>query len=255
MSKKEEREGTIHPTKQGCLLKIITYHNSQNCDVQFLDEYGYTVQNREYKEIIKGTIKNPYHPSVYGVGYGGEGRHRITIDNRRIKMSRKWSGALERSYCPKYHKRFPTYIGCSIDKHWANFQNFGDWFEANYKPEYMEGWCLDKDILFKGNKIYSPETCCFVPSEINNLLTNRKNHRGEYPLGVRPSKNGKKFVAYCCKEGKWTHIKSCNTIEEAFEAHKIAKEGEIKRLANKWRGQITEPWYQALMNWTVNITD
>lgn len=59
----------------------------------------------------------------------------------------------------------------------------------------MVGWALDKDILVKGNKIYSPETCCFVPQEINNLFTKRKSCRGTLPIGVKYIKENKKFSA------------------------------------------------------------
>ena len=109
-------------------------------------------------------IKNPYHPAVYGIGYIGEG------EGEKGRVYNIWKKVLQRCYSKEYHIKKPTYIGCSVVKEWLNFQNFAKWYKKNYKPETMEGWHLDKDILVKGNKIYSPETCCFVPADINSLL-------------------------------------------------------------------------------------
>jgi hypothetical protein len=74
-----------------------------------------------------------------------------------------------RCYSLKWSSKFPTYKDCIVDERWHNFQIFGEWFEENY----VEGFELDKDILGKSSKIYSPETCCFVPQEINLMFTKR----------------------------------------------------------------------------------
>lgn len=138
---------------------------------------------------------------------------------------------------------------------WHNFQNFAKWFEENYNLETMEGWYLDKDILIKGNKIYSSETCCFVPQEINSIFTDRKSCRGELPIGVRLMNRCKKFYAIISVYGKQKIIGSYNTPEEAFEAYKTEKEKYIKEVADKWRKLIDTRVYQALYNHQVEITD
>ena len=131
---------------------------------------------------------------------------------------------------------------------WHNFQNFAQWHEENY----IEGFVLDKDILQKGNKIYSPENCCFVPNEINVLFTKRQNDRGDLPVGVIKSYN--RYIFQLSKNGK-RHRKSYETPEEAFQAYKQAKENYIKEIADKWRGKITEKVYEALYAYKVEITD
>ena len=118
----------------------------------------------------------------------------------------------------------------------------------------MEGWCLDKDILVKGNKVYSPETCCFVPNEINILFTKGNSCRGALPIGVRKRKNGK-YLTQITKNSKNIHIGIFNTPEEAFQAYKVAKEDYIKKMADKWRDKISNRAYQALYNYQVEITD
>ena len=108
----------------------------------------------------------------------------------------------------------------------------------------------------KGNKIYSPETCAFVPTEINTLLISCKTTRGKYPIGVTLNKGGgKKFIAQITKNKKHFHLGYYGTPEEAFEAYKEAKEEYIKEVANKWRSQITEEVYNALINYKVEIDD
>ena len=149
----------------------------------------------------------------------------------------------------KGQEKQPSYIGCLVDEEWHNFQNFAEWFEDNY----VEGWHLDKDILIKGNKIYSPETCCFVPLEINSLFTKSDKIRGEYPIGV--SKKDKKYQANVNKNSGFIFLGAFNTPEEAFQVYKTAKEDYIKEVADKWRGQITEQVYQAMYSYQVEITD
>ena len=147
----------------------------------------------------------------------------------------------------------PTYRGCLVAEEWHNFQVFAKWFHENYKPEYMQNWHLDKDILVKGNKIYSPETCCFIPVEINLLLGKSKSKRGEYPIGVIKTKN--RYIAVIGHEKRKIHIGSFLTINEAFIAYKNFKEKCIKEVADKYKDQITAKTYQALYNYKVEITD
>jgi hypothetical protein len=193
--------------------------------------------------------KNLYYPKVYGIGYEGEGNYVKTIKRKHTKVYNTWSSMLERCYSEKWHIRYTTYKDCSVDKRWYNFQVFGEWFEQNY----VDGFVLDKDILFKGNKIYSPETCCFVPQEVNTLFIKCDKVRGKYPIGVR--KKGNKFYSRMSKNKEAIFIGSFNNSEDAFQAYKIAKESYIKEVANKYKTQITEACYKALVDYQVNIND
>ena len=117
----------------------------------------------------------------------------------------------------------------------------------------MQGWELDKDILFKGNKIYSPETCCFIPREINQIFPKRDLKRGEYPIGVTRKRG--KFSAQLSTKDFNKNLGVFNTPEEAFQAYKSAKESYIKEVADKWKDQIEPRVYQAMYNYQVEITD
>ena len=119
----------------------------------------------------------------------------------------------------------------------------------------LSGWELDKDILQKGNKLYSKDTCCFVPHEINMLLTKRDNARGEYPIGVCFHKASGKFMAYLTINGKMKFLGRFTTPEEAFQAYKLAKEAYIKAVAEKWKHLLDNRVFQALMVYEVAIDD
>lgn len=118
---------------------------------------------------------------------------------------------------------------------------------------------LDKDILVKGNKIYSTETCIFVPHTINMLFTKRQNYRGKSVIGTSPV-NGK-YLVQChlinLKTGKskQKNLGYYNTQEKAFEVYKYYKEKNIKQVADYYREQIPEILYNILYNYEVEIDD
>ena len=160
---------------------------------------------------------------------------------------------IKRCYNKKATEKEPTYIGCAVDERWHNFQNFAEWYDENYNPETMKEWHLDKDILIKRNKIYSHETCCFVPQEINLLFVKSNNTRGKYPIGVY--KENRKFITQVRINGKREIVGSFNTPEQAFQAYKTAKEQYIKEVADKWKDKIDPRVYNAMYNYKVEITD
>ncbi len=244
---KKNRVGEKYTTNEGYEIEIIEYFNSLNCTIKFKN--GYIVFNRKYDHIKKGSIRNIFHPSVYGIGYHGIGRHIADEKSKSTLVYRKWVGILERGYSKKYKIKNPTYKDVTVREDWHNFQNFGDWFEDNWKPEYMDSsWCLDKDILVKGNKIYSPATCCFVPSEINTLFTkNMVTKKSDKKLTDRR----KRYRLRVNINKKPEIVGLFNTPEEVFEAYKITKEVYIKEVANKWRGKITEQVYWAMYSYKI----
>ena len=241
------RVGEKHITNEGCKIKIINYFGWDNCTIQFED--GTILYNISYTKIKSGRIKNPNHKSVFEVGYIGIGEHKPSINRKSTVCYTRWSNMLQRCYYKSTQEKQPAYKDCTVAIEWHNFQNFAKWHEENY----VEGWCLDKDILVKGSKIYSSETCCFVPNDINMLFVKCNSSRGEYPIGV--SKEGTKYRALIAKNNKLTHLGLFNTHEEAFQAYKTAKEMYIKEVAENWRNLISEEVHKALINYKVEITD
>lgn len=192
----------------------------------------------------------------YGKGYIGVGKHSFSTSKQERNL---WGCLLKRCFCEKYHKTKPTYKDVTVCEEWLDFQNFAEWCNKqkffNVKDDKGKSYQLDKDILLKGNKIYSPETCCFVPSQINSLFSYVKSTKGEYPAGVSYMKSRGKFEAYVSKRGKRVNLGHFNTCEEAFQAYKKAKEAHIKELANEWKDRIDGSVYQALLNYEVHIDD
>ena len=114
---------------------------------------------------------------------------------------------------------------------------------------------LDKDILCKGNKIYSPNNCVFVPQRINELFTKRNKLRGDYPIGVDFNKRNKLFRARCSTLQGNKHLGYYKTKEEAFKVYKIEKEKEIKNRADNYKDFIPEKLYSAMYKYEVEIRD
>jgi hypothetical protein len=242
-----DKTGEKHINNTGLNFTITAYKNSKNCEIQFED--GVIIKNVAYCAIKNGQVKNPYTPSVCGEGYMGIGKYVSRHNGIKTKAYNKWIDMLKRCYSNKLQHRQPSYKGTEVCENWKCFQIFAEWFENNNK----EGFDLDKDILFKGNKIYSPETCCFIPREINTAFLKSDMRRGDFLIGV--SKPGKGFRAHLSINGKRVLQGNFKTELEAFKAYKTAKEIEIKRLADKWKSQITDQVYEALYNYQVEITD
>ena len=190
--------------------------------------------------------------SVYNVGYLGVGKYLNVENGKNTYVYCVWNGMLRRCYSKEYLKKFPSYIGCTVHEDWHNFQNFAKWFDQNY----IKGCQLDKDILIKGNKVYSSGTCCFVPQEINSLLTNSKNKRGNYLIGVRKNKSGK-YSSYISFNKKQIHLGTFDYEIEAFLKYKKEKENIIKEQSSKYfkDGKINMNVHMALYHYKINITD
>ena len=246
--------GTENINNQGLKMKVIKYNNYSDIDVQFED--GLIIKNRNYNDFKKGSIKNLFYPQVYGVGFIGEGKYRASIKGKHTKCYLMWKSMLERCYSEKLKQRNPTYKNCKVDKYFHNFQNFAEWFDKNYYEIEGETMCLDKDILVKGNKIYSPDTCVFVPNRINCLFIKSNKTRGKYPIGVYWHKQLKKFGSQCnININSQKHLGLFDTEIEAFNAYKEFKENYIKQVANRYKDIIPEKLYNAMYNWKVGIDD
>lgn len=163
---------------------------------------------------------------------------------------RTWRAMLNRCYRSVQN----SYIGCSVCDDWLLFSKFKKWFDSNH----IAGYALDKDIIKKGNRVYCPEYCCFVPRRINNILTKNKKGRGDLPIGVTKRASEHTYLAVLnIGDGIRKKIGRYETPTEAFFAYKQAKESLIQQVAQEYfeNGLISERIYDALMRYEVEITD
>ena len=233
-------------------FKVLKYKNSKDIEIQFLKtSYEATVQ---LGNIKNGSIKDPYSPSVCGAGIVGT-KYPSRVNGVKTKEYVLWCNMLERCYSTSLKKKCPTYEGCECSENFKSYEYFYEWCNKQVGFDNKD-WHLDKDLLIKGNKVYSESTCVFIPQEINQVLVKHESMRGEHPIGVHWSNTNKAFVAMVSKStGKREYLGLFNTELEAFNAYKTAKEAFVKEKANKWKSQIDERAYEALMNYTVDIDD
>lgn len=167
------------------------------------------------------------------------------LSKKEMKSYYVWASMIRRCYDENELKKRPSYTGCSVCDEWLLFSNFKQWFDENY----VDGYQLDKDVIVSKNKIYSPNTCCFVPKEINSVIKRVGFRRDKY---IGTTKNYNKYGASISKYGKHISLGYYYNIEDAYLAYKKAKEDYLKELANKYKENISEAVYNALINYKVD---
>lgn len=255
---KPDRVGEEKLNNQDCLMKIVIYNKSSDIVVEFQDKYRHKVSTI-YANFKSGSIKNPYYPSVYSVGITGA-KYPTHIKCKNTKEYHAWTEMLRRCFDEAHRDRQPTYKQVICCEEWLNYENYYEWLhsQSNFEKWFNGNrWAIDKDILFKKNKVYSPETCCLVPQNVNCLFLKREAERGAYPIGVTYKKDG--FLASCHNPftNKREELGYYSTPEYAFNTYKIYKEDIIKQVAEieYSKGNIIEECYEAMMNYEVEIDD
>lgn len=243
-------ENLVFETKNCGKFLITEFCNTKEIYIKFI-ETGYET-SVQLCQIKRGTIKDRLLPSVYGVGVTGE--IPVRVNGNLLKEYRVWHNVLQRCYSGNLYLKRPTYKDCIVSENFKYFPYFKEWCNKQVGFD-NEGWALDKDILVKGNRVYSEDTCCFVPNEINTLIINSKAIRGGTPVGVHCVKDTGKYLAKFKKAGVKVYLGTFDTEQEAFHTYKVAKESYIKEVANKWRDQVDIRIYEALMSWEVCIND
>jgi hypothetical protein len=236
----------IRNNNKGTPMQIIEYKLRSNIRIKFLDEYGYET-NTTYQNFMRGVMKNPYDKTIYGIGYLGDGKHHPHAGNNGIQFDKYtvWQHMIGRCYCEEKRSDHPAYAGCTVCKEWHNFQNFGDWYDDNFY-DISDGtrMHIDKDVLQRENKIYSPETCIFLPQRINMIFMDKEKNRDvDLPNaiyrcvnGFQSSYNGKSLGVF-------------KTLEEAITAHDSKKRIHIKQVVNEYKNVLPPYIYDYLLKW------
>lgn len=235
----------------GMKCKIIS-GNSRNLTVLFDD--GVINSGIRYNNFCNGIIKNKNCLGCMSIGKLNteETEYTTSKNTSYYSIYRTWNHMIERCNSEKYKLNHATYQNCTSSDNFLSFDYFYNWYLNNLWNENFT--ILDKDLLIKGNKIYSENTCVLVDRKLNNLILKSNANRGEFPIGVHKASKGNNFET--SMNGKY--LGTFPTIEEAFMCYKKAKEDYIKRVADEYKSKyknFPEKLYEALYNYKVEITD
>jgi len=236
MSKTKIKENKTYSTISSGTFIVTKYIDCFNIEILFENGYKTKVTT---SQIGKGIIGNPYYPKICNVGFIGEGKYNST--NSR-KIYKTWSSMIERVY----GKNLPTYKDVTVCEEWHNFQNFAKWFEENYNYETMKDWYLDKDLLSEKTKIYSSDTCCFLPPAINSLIgfihsdLTIKELKNRYYIRVMVDGNRRSFGGF-------------STKEEAFERYLTERKLQASIILDKYKQYLSKVILKKLNSLADNI--
>lgn len=195
---------------------------------------------------------------IHGIGTN-EKIYPACIDGKHTDEYASWLSMLCRC-TEKLWSRCYTYHGVTCSDNFKSYTYFYEWYHrqigASNKDARGKKWCLDKDILVKGNKVYSEDTCVFIPHRVNSLLTKSDSSRGGLPIGVHFETRDNRYKAQCrCISGKQKNLGLFKTSKEAFVAYKLCKEDVIKKVAEEYKYQLDYRVYESLMKYEVSEND
>lgn len=236
--------GDVVTSTKGHTAVVVEYVNNKNVTIEYPSGHREVHQGIN---LTKGRFKDRALPSTHT--FGTLGYDPLDVKDQSYVT---WSNMLRRVYFPKAGAEEFAYNGCSVSDGWLYYPNFKKWFEGQV---FEKGYHLDKDLLKKGNTIYHPDFCLFLPQQINKFLGNRSRSRGQWPVGVSYDKSTEKWDAKLSVDSRSVYLGLFSSPEKAFAAYKIAKESESKRLAVFWQSRIDPRAFDALNRFEVQIDD
>lgn len=232
---------------QGYEMIVLNYKNSRDMMIEFQDEHKTKVKCQK-GTFEKGTVSNPFHPTIYNVGYLGN-LPQLSVPLRDFHPYNVWRLMLRRCYDTK-SKPYETYRNCIVCKDWFCFSSFLKWHNVNYYEIDGVHMQLDKDILSNENKTYSPDTCIYVPADINEMFKIQRKDRN-CPQGVFYHKRDKAYVYYSYKHKKT--VGNYKTVKDAHLDYLKDKQEAILERAEFYKNDIPNKLYLALINYKVVV--
>lgn len=175
-----------------------------------------------------------------------------TIEGKRSRKTiwncpfySRWTGVLHRI---SSHK---NYSDVTICDEWKIFSNFRNWMIG----QPWENRDLDKDLRVIGSKVYSPETCAFIPHRVNSVLLNLHKVKGALPKGIYERKGLKKpfRVQVCDGLSKYRQVGYFETVDDAVSAWYDAKENAILDTLEWWYENDRESFRPDIFHNVVDI--
>lgn len=183
-----------------------------------LNEYG---ENKNKASLIysKGVNNSPYRTQKTDVFWFDA--HYKT-----------WTGMLRRCLSDKFRMKNQHYSDCIVSEDWLEFMNFLNWSFVNK----VDGWHLDKDLLFENNKLYSSKTCAYVPPYLNCLFKQKAYPNG-LPLGVSAPRCGKNegYKATISNGNKCRSLGMFTDPQSAHAAWQLAKIESINDSLSRYK--------------------
>ena len=163
-----------------------------------------------------------------------------TINGKVVKCPAYscWKNMIDRVHSESNLSRRSTYCGVSVCDEWSSFMGFRRWWVINQ----VDGWHLDKDIL-SPLKIYSPDSCIFIPPRLNAFVVDCGKSRGDLPIGVHRNGKAKNFRAQCrdTETRKKVHLGYFSDALEASSAwrsHKLSIAASMREMMDKIDSRI-----------------
>lgn len=241
---KIDRTGETNVNHQGFKMTIIKYESYDKTTVEFEDKYK-TQTVISYQHFKNGFMRNPSFVWLAG---------RILIDKNDVNENpiayQKYRAMIDRCYGKQKYNNV-VYKGCEVCKEWFDFENFVKWFNENYYTIENESMELDKD-LFGDGKLYSPNTCIFVPHKLNSWFAMFKDYRDrktDLPMGVNLYDNGygkKRYRVNSLEKGQLF-----DDLEEAANAYKENIKRKFKEYAENHKNEIPNRLYDKLINYKI----
>lgn len=148
--------GQVMKNNQGKDFKIVEFLGKKIYRVQFV-ETG-SIREVNIDNAKKGKCRDYFAKNALG-------SHTGNAKGFAEKEKKLWKNMIYRV------QNHPSYKDCSVCDRWLCFEYFLEDIALmeNYHEWLKGGYELDKDIKYKGNKVYSKQNCLFVPSEVNKL--------------------------------------------------------------------------------------
>lgn len=234
MRKDNQKGSIIRNTNNG----ILVYYKNSNCCV-IESKNTHNLIKIRYKHFKSGEFKDCLKPSIYGLGIVGFNKIPVLY----YSIYNIWRNVILRAkiHTNIYYENW--YFDVNMIDSWFYFPNFLDWFLE--QPNYIEDilnilsiertrFELDKDILKKGNRLYSDLTCCLVPESINKSFTYAKKDNMNLPVGLCFTSD-RKGVYITHYDKKLVRLLDIDTTKYFNKANMLSNANYYRSIASQYR--------------------